>query len=242
MSLKNVNELPPGGWQYRQKDSAGKVIKENWTNRHSPFSDFCMEVLRVREANKYDRATLPQTKEDVDEFNCQRLGYDPNYVKKKPVSFSPVRLFSPQHLREGVKAVAERVGGLASGSRVLLRWLGDDGQPVSAALSQARSDVCTGRLSGTPCPYNESGFKPIERIAEVIKEQTEAKNNLKITVEGEEKLQTCSLCFCALQLKVHVPFEYIISGMPSPMIDKFRTKKPDCWVVKELDERNKTQK
>lgn len=238
MSLKNLNELPPGGWCYDQKDNDGKVVKSNWTHRYSPFQDFCQEVLQMRTANKYSRATIPQVKEDVDEFNCQRLGYDPAYVKKKPVTFTPTRLFSPAHLLEGAKAAANRIGNLSDGARILSRWLGDGSKPVESTVSQARADVCLHVASGNPCPHNQAGFEPIERIAEIIREQTEQKNNLKLAVNGEEGLHTCNLCWCALPLKVHVPIETILSGTPPAMIEKFRREQPKCWIVAEADKLN----
>jgi hypothetical protein len=236
MSLKNLNELPPGGWCYEQKDNAGKIIKANWTHRHSPFSDFCMEVLRCREANKYDRATLPQVKDDVDEAQCKRLGYDPVFVKKKPVIFTPSRLFSPAHLRERVQAAGNRIGELSNGARILLRWLGTGGKPVEPTLSQARADVCLHVSGGNPCPHNQPGLKPIERIADIVREQTEEKNNLKLSVQGEEGLHTCALCWCALPLKVHVPIDHILSGTPPAMLEKFKREQPKCWIIAELEE------
>lgn len=200
-----------------------------------------MEVLRMRQANGYDRATLPQVREDVDEFNCQRLGYDPNWVKKKPVSFTPARLFSPQHLREAVRHVGNRIGNLSDGAHILTRWLGGDAKPVDSAIAQGRADVCLAVESGSRCKFNEPGFAPVERIAEIIKAQVEKKNEFKLEVKGEENLHTCSLCFCHLPTKIWTPIEHIASGTPSPMIEKFRREQPKCWIVKELDEKNKTQ-
>lgn len=192
----------------------------------------------MRIANQYDRATLPQVKEDVDEFNCQRLGFDPAYVKKKPVTFTPTRLFSPAHLRETVQAAANRVGQLSNGANILFRWLGDGAKPVDPAVSQARADVCLHVAGGNPCPYNQPGAKPIERIAEIIRAQTEEKNNLKLSVDDEENLHTCSLCWCSLPLKVHVPIEHILSGTPGPMFDKFKREQPKCWIVTEAEKLN----
>lgn len=192
----------------------------------------------MRAANQYDRATLPQVKDDVDEFNCQRLGYDPKYVKKKPVTFTPTRLFSPAHLRETVQAAANRIGELSNGASILFRWLGDGGKPVEPDLSQARADVCLHVASGNPCPHNQPGFSPVERIADIIRQQTEAKNNLKLTVEDEENLHTCALCWCALPLKVHVPLNHILSGTPPAMLEKFRREQPKCWIVTEAEKLN----
>jgi hypothetical protein len=241
MPLKNLNELPAGGWCFDQKDQSGKVVKSNWVHRHSPFQDFCMEVLRMREANKYDRATLPQVREEVDEFQCQRLGYDPRFVKKKPVSFQPTRLFSPQHLRERVQVAASRITDLSNGAHIITRWFGSGATPAANDVAQRRADICNTVASGASCPFNAPGFAPVERIAEIIKAQVEKKNELKLEVKGEENLHTCSLCFCHLPTKIWTPIEHIISGTPAPMIKKFRREQPQCWIVKELDEKNKTQ-
>ncbi len=238
MSLKNLNELPPGGWCYEQRDQSGKVVKSNWTHRHSPFNDFCQEVLRMRVANQYDRATIPQVKDDVDEFNCQRLGYDPTYVKKKPVSFTPTRLFSPQHLRETVQAAANRIGNLSDGAHILTRWLGSGATPVDGDVAQKRADVCLTVESGARCKFNEPGFSPVERIAEIIKAQVEKKNELKLEVKGEENLHTCQICWCQLPTKIWTPIDQILSGTPPAMIEKFRREQPKCWIVTEADNLN----
>jgi len=200
----------------------------------APFQEACTEILKCRTANNFKRATLPEVKEDVDEAQCVRLGYDGAFVKKKPVSFSPTRLFSPVHLRDRVQAVAGTLGNLSNGARVLMRWLGEGAKPVAPELAQARANVCL------ECPFNQDGFKPIERIAEVIREQTEEKNNLKLSVNGEEKLHTCSQCWCHLPLKVHVPIDHILSGTPGPMFDKFKREQPKCWIVKEMENKKQT--
>lgn len=240
MPLKNTNTLPPGGWVYEQKDNDGKVVKR--FKSMSPFKEACMEILKCREANKFNRATLPQVMEDVDEAQCIRLGYDQNFVKKKAVTFTPAKLFSPVHLREGVRRVADTLGGLSNGARILLRWLGEGSKPVAPEIAQARAEVCLHVAEGKPCPFNQNGFKPVERIAELIRDQTEQKNELKLSVQGEEGLHTCALCFCSLPLKVHVPIEQILSGTPAPMLEKFKREQPKCWMVTEAENRNPANK
>lgn len=236
MPLKNTNTLPPGGWVYEQKDGAGKVVKR--FKSMSPFNEACMEILKCRQANNFPRATLPEVKVDVDEAQCVRLGFDPNFVKKKPITFTPTRLFSPVHLREVVRHAGQAIGNISNGARILFRWLGDGGKPVEPALSQARADVCLHVAGGNPCPFNKAGIEPVQRIAEIIREQTEQKNELKLSVQGEENLHTCSLCWCALPLKVHVPIDHILSGTPAPMLAKFKQEQPKCWMVTEAEKLN----
>jgi hypothetical protein len=88
--------------------------------------------------------------------------------------------------------------------------------------------------SGERCPFNTSGFTPVERIAEVIKSQIEKKNELKLEVKGEENLHTCSICYCHLPTKIWTPIEHILSAMPAPMIEKFKRDQPKCWILDEL--------
>lgn len=242
MPLITRNTLPAGGWCFDQKDDSGKIVKSNWTHRHSPFSDFAMEVLRMREANKYARATLPQVMDEVDEFQCQRLGYDPQWVKKKPVTFQPTRLFSPQHLRETVQAAASRITNLVDGAHILTRWFGDGARPVDGAVAQRRADVCLAVESGARCKFNTEGITPVERIAEIIKAQVEKKNDLKLEVKGEENLHTCQLCWCHLPTKIWTPIEHIISGTPPPMIEKFKREQPKCWILSEIENLNPANK
>ena len=240
MPLKNTNILVPGGWIYEQRDNNGKVVKR--FKSMSPFKECCLEILKVRQANNFSRATLPQVMEDVDEAQCQRLGYDAAYVKKKPVTFVATRLFSPLHLRERVQAAGNLIGGMANGARILSRWLGDGAKPVDPAVSQARADVCLHAEGGNPCPHNQPGFKPIERIAEVIREQSEEKTKLNLSVQGEENLHTCAVCWCSLPLKVHVPLDHILSGTPAPMLEKFKREQPKCWIVAEAEKNNPANK
>lgn len=238
MPLLNLNTLPPGGWAFDQKNNEGKIVKSNWIHRHSAFSDFCQEVLRMRQANGYARATLPQVREEVDEFQCQRLGYDPSFVKKKPVTFQPMKLFSPLHLRGAVQAVADTFTALNDGKKVLSRWLGEGLKPVEPGLAQSRADVCTGRISGTPCPFNQDGFQLVAYAADALRRVSEEKNKLSLKVEGEENLKTCAQCFCHMSTKVWVPIETIIGETPSAMQQKIKREAPHCWQFTESQKLN----
>jgi uncharacterized protein (UPF0218 family) len=233
MPLKTVNKLPPGGWVYDQKGPDGKVIKK--FKSMSPFKEACLEIQRFRQNNSHPRTDLSEVMDDVEEFQCARLGYDPSVcVSKKKTArfFSPSQIFqaSASHLRESVEAAGRRISQAMDGSAILKDWLGDGGIPVPKEQSQARADICSGRLTANPCPFNVAGFAPIEAVAEAIKQQTEEKNKLNLRVEGEENLKSCDLCWCPLPLKVHVPMSYIVSKTPAKMLAKFRQAQPACWM------------
>lgn len=235
MPLKTTSILPPGGWVYIQKDASGKDLKK--FKSMSPFSDSVRDILAVRVSNSLPRATFQEVADDLEQAQCERLGFDPNWCvsKKKTFSFNPVKLFraSAQHLRESVEGAAQRLGQLNDGKSILLRWLGDGLQPVAPTISQARADVCTGRVSGVSCAFNGPGLKPVEAAAEFLRLCAEEKNNLKLAVEGEKSLHTCSLCWCHLPTKVHVPMRHILADTPQPLLDKIQKSKPDCWMITE---------
>jgi hypothetical protein len=105
-------------------------------------------------------------------------------------------------------------------------WIGEGLQPDP--LAQDRADICTGRLSGKPCPYNYLGRWMLpEAVAGTIKKLVEVKTHLKLEVDGEDKLGFCEICNCKLSLKVHVPLNVILNNPPSGDFP------PWCWVKKE---------
>lgn len=119
---------------------------------------------------------------------------------------------------------------LLTGAAILKDWWEDGGQPVPKNQSQARADICAGKASGIPCAYNKPGFVPIESAAEFIRHQIERKNKLKLAVDGEEKLHTCSICWCSLPLKIHTPIEHILVHTDIETLKEFADKKPECWI------------
>lgn len=115
-------------------------------------------------------------------------------------------------------------------------WLGDGGVPVPPIQSQSRADVCTGRLTGTPCPKHVE--KPIqelltEPVALIVRRQIELKNKLKLRVEGEKSLHVCDACNCILKLLVHTPIKFIEETKTPELIESL----PDhCWQKREIKE------
>jgi hypothetical protein len=95
-----------------------------------------------------------------------------------------------------------RIANLKAGAAIIHEWLGKGGVPVSQDHAERRALPCTG------CPYNVNGGgvdKVLRRAADVVRQMIEAKNAMKLATRFDDKLHTCSLCGCALQLKVWVP-------------------------------------
>lgn len=117
----------------------------------------------------------------------------------------------------------QRVGTQVSDAeQVLSDWLGAGGIPVEPALAQRRADVCL------KCPKHTQNWRPTESVAAAIKLQMELKNKLQMRVKGEKSLHTCSVCGCAMRLKVHVPIEHVALD-PEERSEYWN----ECWLLKE---------
>jgi hypothetical protein len=122
------------------------------------------------------------------------------------------------------------IGELANGAKALLDGFGVN--PPSQAVAQARSDICTGRLSGVACPANFlGGWAVTTAIAQAIHAQRQKKLELKLVVEGEERLGTCEACRCWLPLKVWFDESTILNHTTDTILDKMRTANQQCWVA-----------
>ena len=103
-------------------------------------------------------------------------------------------------------------------------WLGGDGKPVPPKVSQRRADMCL------DCAFNAKGFA-VEAIGDAVRHHLSAKRKMSLSVSGEELLHTCSLCRCALPLKVHVPIKHIRAYQREEVRQKIRERKPECWQL-----------
>lgn len=123
----------------------------------------------------------------------------------------------------------EKAKQYANGVAVLSAWLGAGAPIVFKSTAQSRGDVCTGRLSGNPCPNNVKDFEVIESVSRAIKEQVTLKSKLELRILGEKSLSTCSGCGCPLALKIWLPIEKL--ALDEDELKNF----PDfCWMKKEF--------
>lgn len=227
MRLKNTNTFPPGGFTYTQPETGFK------TSKMAPFETCVAEVLAHRVANKLPRSTRAEVNEDIQEFTCQRLGYDAAYCitdKKKLETLSRISA-SPSHLKNLVRPALEKIKSLGNGAQILSDWLGDGMLPVPNSVAQSRTNACVRGDSGKPCKFNRKGSSFTESIAGAIKEQMQKRHEATAAPVGDEKLFECQICFCDLKLKVHVPMDTILDRTPKAMIEKFQEQAPACcWM------------
>lgn len=225
--LITTKTLPPGGWAYQDPTTGFKP------DPFQPFNDAVAAIVDNRKANNLPRATFLEAAFDLDTETCMRLGNDPLYCddgKKK--------LYSPPAWQAAARAAAHAGGKLrkvAAGAQILVDWVGDGLTPVSKSLAQDRADVCTGRLNSKPCPHNtHQGIANLTGpIADFIKKQLQKKSELRLSVEGEEKLETCGICICQNNLKIWTPLDVILDRTSEQVLADFRQKADWCWILKE---------
>lgn len=228
MRLLNTNNRLPGGWRYKQLDASGKLLKE-WKQDFDPWPMFLAKIQNFRTLNQLVRQDINFVEADVQEYLAREFGGDPKYFSVDPAQ-KKTSLTSRFQSRNLAK-LAGRGSQLLAGARILSDWLGEGLKPVETALAQRRADVCSGRISGVPCPHNNPGFKPVETIAQIIRAWSEKKNEMTLTVQGEDKLHSCDVCYCHLPTKIFVPMETIVGQTPQAMFDKFASEAPEgCWM------------
>lgn len=227
----NVTEFsrhrtPPQGWFYRQPETG-------WTTPTpigSTFSQTVALIIAMRKKNpaitaKHNLATNTEAVEsELEKYTRKRLGLP----EVSQVPFSESRSQSAQ----GAVAVAAggSLAGLkraASGTAVVIDWLGAGGIPVAQELAEKRAATCVA------CTYNQPGDWYVTAPAELLKKSVETwksvtgKTDVKFeTVQGD-KLKSCQVCRCLMALKVFVGLDHILSKTKPDVMAEL----PEwCWV------------
>lgn len=112
----------------------------------------------------------------------------------------------------------------ANGASTLADWIGDGGHVVDAQIAQYRASVCL------RCPKHTTSWQFTESVAGAIKQQLGLKKKLNLRVSGEKSLHTCSVCGCAMRLKVWLPLQTI---KPEPAEESLFDS--NCWLLHEKE-------
>lgn len=230
MRIQNPTVLPPGGWPYTQPETGWRV-----PDAMSSFSNVVSAIVEHRRGNRLPGADVETASIDLHSYTCTRLGNDPTYCADGiVVSSGPAQ---KKTLFGAIGAVGaglfQTVKHAPAGISIIGEWLGDGANPVAQNLAQARSDICTGRLTGNKCPKNETGWSFPMAVVQRFHEWIEQKKKLNLKVEGEDNLHTCSGCTCNLPLKVWIPFHHINKHTSDATFQKLD---PRCWMLKERKE------
>lgn len=230
MSLITRNTMPPGGFPFEQKKADGTLHK--FDGLTYGFNDQCKRIRDYRIGNNLMPTDLYAIGEELDAFQCERLGFDPRWVESKK------NTSGWQTLKQSASHIVRSARHAAVGSKILKDWLGEGGIPVAQELAQQRADVCIKGdrdKDGNPmrCRFNQEGHfvaKLTAFIAKAIHDQRREKLRMGLRVNGEENLQTCACCSCHLALKVHVSYDVIAARTLEPEWKQFPA---FCWMLKE---------
>jgi len=122
--------------------------------------------------------------------------------------------------------LVESARKLGVGTEIIFSWLGAGGNTVLQNEAQTRGDICTGRLSGSPCPNNVAENFFVGSAGEAVKKLLEVKNGNQLRIQGEKSLHSCKVCKCHLRTKIWTPMEHITKHT-SP--DELRALPEFCW-------------
>lgn len=121
---------------------------------------------------------------------------------------------------------------IINGAAALVEGFGKE--PPDQGTCQHRADICTGRLSGVPCPHNHRGAVSLTvKVAQAVHAMRQLKLERKLNVEGESALGVCKVCGCDLVTKVFYDPVTIHNHTTDETLSKF----PGfCWIKKEIEQ------
>lgn len=110
--------------------------------------------------------------------------------------------------------------------RLRAEWLGEGGEPVEPALTEARTQTCL------QCPQNQSNPILEKALRPVLAKLLCLQAQMQPVENAAPGLHICSACDCLLQAKVHVPLKHILTTTP---LEKLQQEGPRCWILVECD-------
>lgn len=240
--LKSRLEAPPGGFWV-------SVPEARYNQQFWDFQSAVSALMRLIQSNPGIRSRFPQLPRDraaaetyVDQQNAMRVSAingAGSYITTTATnvaaqSLPPPSFPRPQHPAKSWPSAAGEskpaskapswFAQLGTGIKTIADWLGQDGKPVAAEVSERRAAVCA------ICSLNKQGdlltvfTKP---AANLIRRQLEERKQLKLSTSKDALLGVCSACGCPLKLKLHVPLEIIKAHTPSEQEGNLD---PGCWI------------
>lgn len=222
--LKSRHNFPPGGWRFTQPET-GWTLPDN-----HDFNGAVEAILLHRIANP--RHQLSTNKERVEWelematiSRLQSMKGTEGFILQGNTPGAPPTFVLPPSQKGGVAAGVKKV---SAGIGVLLEWLGDGAEPVATGLAETRAKTCS------ECEFNKPGGLLsffTEKASEGIRKQLEIRKDMLLVTQSDDKLNVCSICYCPLQLKVHVPIAHIERHTPETVKKQLPT---HCWMLKEF--------
>ena len=198
LKFPNQTQAPPGGWRFHVVET-GRTIKG--VNRGQ----------LIQELEKHYTANSLAIPNDIpgmiEAFICQE---QPGYCIGDAGPGTPSRWASFK------KTIAQ----VTSGTRTLSSWVVKGRPLVSQEEADRRAEICS------TCQFNVSPSGCTGCSMGTLREVINSLVGNKIT-KDDAKLQSCSICGCALKAKVWVPLDIIQRFLPKAMKEELPG---HCWV------------
>ncbi len=224
----NRHQTPSGGWSFRQPQTG-------WTAPTPIASTFEQSVQLIIKHRKQNPAITAKHKlatnadvvaNELELYTRKRLG-----IPEVPqLPFPQTRSLSAA---SGAGAVAvDAMSGLkraASGTAVVMDWLGAGGVPVAQEFAEKRAATCVA------CPQNQAGDWYVTAPAELLKKTVEVwksvtgRTDFKFETSQGDKLKSCQVCRCLMALKVFVGLDHILQKTKPEVIAELPQ---NCWIIK----------
>lgn len=237
MRLKNRSHQIPNGLMFRQPEI--KWDSRSKLSLHPSFDTLTRAVMAARLANphyvtKHNWATdYEGVANDVDEFNAKVAMMMPGgqrFVTQVGGGSPPPFYQAPNPQQQNaLRAAAEKARKIWAGVRTLSEWYESKEPAVPQELAEKRAKTCT------ECPLNEGGdlTKWFSNVAaEAIKRQVAKFSERNLKTSYDDKLFTCTACFCVNSLAVHAPIEIKTKNISEEVWAELRSGK-NCWQLSE---------
>lgn len=223
----NRHQTPNGGWVFREPSTGWTAP----TPIGSTFGQTVDLIIAMRRKNpaitaKFQLATNKAAVEiELEKYTRKRLGLPE--VSQVPFSESHSSFASA-----AAGVVGDSLAGLkraASGTAVIIDWLGAGGIPVAQELAEKRASTCV------DCPQNQPGDWYVTAPAELLKKSVETwksvtgKTDVKFETAQGGKLKSCNVCRCLMSLKVFVGLDHILSKTKPDVMAQLPQ---NCWIVR----------
>jgi hypothetical protein len=189
-------------------------------------------VVALRQANPFlcERhgwsTEVGAVESEVDAYNTARCiagGWTTFVIMDDP---TPAIAYPPTAQKKTRLPAVAAAKNIAAGVSLLLDWIGPTAKAVPHELAEQRASICA------TCPLNGRGGLLeyfTSAAAEKIRTQLAIRTDLKLSTSFDSQLGTCTACSCWLQLKCHVPIEFVLAHTSNEVKAALD---PRCWVLR----------
>jgi len=201
--LKDRMMVPPGGYSYTQ-------VETGRTYDGQSLEETVQFFMKHRASNSLARTSHDEVLDDVEDQICKRLGFE--WCKNMAVDSWGFQL-TWDSIVAGTKTLAGEALSVLTGGEV---W-------CSQQEAERRAEICSrcfANQRGGGC----MGCGFMDRVRDLI-----GKTCSDQRTKCDDRLQSCLVCGCLLQCKVHYPSEVLKAGMSEKQRQAYADV-PHCWM------------